>query len=87
MMGEALNSPVVTVRQFAARHPAISESALRWAIFRSAPRRNSRGDLLPGNGLEQSGAILRLGRRVLVHEQRFFDWLAKNSDCRKTEAA
>jgi hypothetical protein len=28
----------------------------------------------PENGLEQAGAIIRVGRRVLVDEARFIEW-------------
>jgi hypothetical protein len=45
-------------------------------ILNSADRMNSRGERIPGNGLAEAGAIIRLGRRVLIDEQAFFLWLA-----------
>jgi hypothetical protein len=63
---------VLTVRQFSKRHPAFSEGSLRDLIFKSQSRHSSKG-LVPGNGLD--AALLRLGRRVLIDEQRFFEWL------------
>ena len=61
-----------TVRQFADRHPAFTESSLRWLIFESQPRQSSNG-LMPGNGLDI--AVVRIGRRVLIDEARFFEWI------------
>lgn len=63
---------VLTVRQFAARHPAFTEAALRNYIFYATPRRSSKG-AIPSNGLET--ALIRLGRKVLIDEGRFFTWL------------
>ena len=53
-----------TVKQFSQRHPAFAEGGLRWQIFNEET-----------NGLKQSGAIVRNGRRVLIHEEKFFAWL------------
>ena len=68
--------PLYTVSQFAERHKAFPQAAQRALILNAAPRQNSRGEEVPGNGLEKSGAILRIGRRVLIDEQRFFFWIA-----------
>ena len=27
------------------------------------------------NGLQQSGAIIRLGRKILINEEKFFAWI------------
>lgn len=53
-----------TVKQFHERHPAFPEGGLRHRIFHAE-----------NNGLAESGAIVRNGRRVLIYEERFFDWL------------
>lgn len=53
-----------TVRQFAEAHLAFSEASLRWQIFSAQE-----------NGLAESGALLRLGRRVLIDAARFYEWL------------
>jgi hypothetical protein len=53
-----------TVRQFSERHPAFPPGGLRWLIF------NERH-----NGLSRFGAIVRVGRKVLIDELRFFSWL------------
>jgi hypothetical protein len=39
-------------------------------IHHAAPRRNSRGEIIPGNGY--ATAFVRVGRRVLVDEAEFF---------------
>jgi len=53
-----------TVKQFSQRHPAFPEGGLRHRIFHAE-----------SNGLAESGAIIRNGRRVLIDEERFFAWL------------
>lgn len=66
--------PVYTVRQFSLRNPAFTESALRNLIFKADERQSSKG-AIRGNGLIECGAILRVGRKVLIHEERFFTWV------------
>lgn len=51
-----------SVRQIAERNPAFSEASLRWLIFRAGQ-----------NGLDR--ALVRIGRRVLIDEPRFNDWI------------
>lgn len=63
---------LLTVRQFSEKHPAFTQGSIRQLIFASKPRKTSRGNL-PGNGL--SVALVRIGRKVLLNEQRFFEWL------------
>jgi hypothetical protein len=66
-----------TVKQFSERRPAWSPQALRNLILNAEDRLNSRGDPIPGNGLAEAGAIVRVGRRVLIDEQAFFRWIAE----------
>jgi len=70
-----------TVAQFSARNPAFSEPALRNLIFKAGARQSSRGEV-PGNGLVEAGAILRIGRKVLIDEGRFFDWVQQQNGAR-----
>ena len=51
-----------SLRQLAAINPAFSEGALRWHVFNSK-----------SNGLDR--AIVRVGRRVLIDEVEFSNWL------------
>lgn len=72
-----------TVAQFSERRPAWTQSALRNLILNSEPRVNSRGDQVAGNGLAEAGAIVRLGRRVLIDEEKFFAWIAAQQSGRR----
>lgn len=53
---------LLTVKQFAERHPAFSEASLRYHIFNEET-----------NNL--SVAIVRIGRKILIKENVFFDWV------------
>jgi hypothetical protein len=55
---------LLTVRQFSQKHLAFPEGGLRHRIFNADK-----------NGLEQSGALIRNGRRILIDEEKFFVWL------------
>ncbi|MCG5073048.1 hypothetical protein [Paraburkholderia tagetis] len=67
-------SSLRTVQQFSERHPAWTEAALRNLIFKAEARESSRGTI-PGNGLIECGAIVRIGRKVLIDEAPFFAWV------------
>lgn len=67
-------APLYTVEQFPARQPGFTQAALRNLIFKAEPRQSSRGEI-PGNGLIECGAIVRLGRKVLIDEARFLAWI------------
>lgn len=66
---------VATVAQLAATYPVFSQAAIRDLIFKAADRFNSKGDRIPGNGLAEAGAILRVGRKVLIDLDAFESWL------------
>lgn len=53
-----------TVKQFAQRHEWITPGGLRWLLF----GRDT-------NGLQESGAIINIGRKLLIDEQQFLKWL------------
>lgn len=57
-----------TVKQFCNKYPAFTEGGIRDRIFHA-----------DSNGLKKSGAILRNGRRVLIDEEKFFQWLREFS--------
>ena len=72
-MSQSNTSPTLLgVKQFAEKHSAFSQGGLRHLIFESESRETSNGRI-DGNGL--SPAIIRLGRRVLIDESKFFDWI------------
>ena len=54
----------LTVNQFTAKHPAFTLGGLRAWIFNSNT-----------NGLKESGAIVRIGRKVLIDESLFMGWV------------
>lgn len=70
------NQTLYTVEQFAAAEPAFTAAALRNLIFKAEPRQSSKGEI-PGNGLIDCGAVIRRGRKVMIHRERFLDWVQK----------
>ncbi len=54
-----------TVNQFTAKQPAFTLGGMRSLIFNEHT-----------NGLAKSGAIVRIGRKVLINEEKFFNWIA-----------
>jgi hypothetical protein len=76
------------VEKFAARYPdAWTAAAIRAFILNAEDRINSRGERIPGNGLAEAGAIVRVGRRVLIDEGAWFKWLAQQQKQRRRPAA
>lgn len=64
--------PVFTIKQFVKRNPAFTEAAV-WNIrFKSKSRNSSKGPV-ESNGA--ASAFLTVGRKVLIDEQAFFDWI------------
>ncbi|MGZ8927057.1 MAG: hypothetical protein ACXW03_01225 [Methylobacter sp.] len=53
-----------TVKQFCERHPAFTAGGVRHCIFNE-----------DSNGLTESGAIVRIGRKVLINEPKWFGWI------------
>ncbi len=58
-----------TVKQFSEKYPAFPEGGVRHRIFHA----NS-------NGLTESCAIVRNGRRILINEERWFAWLESQNN-------
>ena len=54
----------LTVNQFTAKHTAFNIGGLRSLIFNEHQ-----------NGLAKSGAIVRIGRKVLIDESLFMGWV------------
>lgn len=63
-----------TVKQFSIRNPAFTEASLRALIFNSKPRHSTSG-VISGNGLDE--AIVRIGRKLLIDEEKFYAWLER----------
>ena len=71
----------LTVEQFSERNPAFTPPALRNLIFKADTRQSSSG-AIRGNGLAEAGAIIRLGRRVLLDESKFLAWVAQTGSAK-----
>lgn len=56
---------LLTVSQFSKKHSAFSEGGLRHLIFNA-------------DNFKFNSVIVRIGRRVLLDEQRFFEWARQN---------
>lgn len=61
-----------TVNQFSDKHPAFTKGGLRALIFNE----NS-------NGLANAGAVVRIGRKVLIDESKFFAWVESQNQAGK----
>ena len=57
-----------TVQQFIEKHQAFTVGGIRGLIFNENK-----------NGLAKSGAIVRIGRKVLIDEAKFFEWVQKQN--------
>ena len=68
---------IFTVKQFAARNIAFSEGSLRWMVFQSKqPEELSKGRNY--HGLKR--AVIKNGTRILIDEDRFFEWLYEQGE-------
>ena len=65
---------LLTVSQFTVKHRFISNSGLRYQIFNEK-----------NNGLEKAGAIIRIGRRILIDEERYFSWIYSQQKIKRIE--
>lgn len=67
-----------TVKQFSIAQPAFTSSALRNLIFKADSRDSTRG-VIHGNGLLEAGAIIRIGRKVLINGENFMNWVREQN--------
>ena len=54
----------LTINQFTAKHTAFTLGGMRSLVFQEHQ-----------NGLAKSGAIVRIGRKVLIDQEKFFAWV------------
>jgi hypothetical protein len=54
----------LTIKQLCEKHPAFRPGGIRALIFNENK-----------NGLSKSGAIVRLGRKVMIDETKWFAWI------------
>lgn len=63
-------APVLrTVQQFCGENLAFTEGGIRWQIFNEDT-----------NGLRESGAIVRVGRRVYINVPLYFSWITSQQN-------
>lgn len=58
----------------------LTKSSLRHMLFNSRERYSSTGEKFVGNGLVEAGAIIRIGRKLLIDAERFRDWIANQRE-------
>ena len=70
-----------TIKQFVSlqEFSFLTEAALRHHIFYSQPRLSADGSTLNGNGLAEVGAIVRIGRKILIDVTAFRVWLSQST--------
>lgn len=71
---------LVTIKKFLTlpKYGWLSESSLRHLIFKAQSRTNSKGEVTPGNGMIESGSIIRLGKKILIDLERFDAWVEQH---------
>lgn len=57
-------STILSVEQTAEQIPALTQAAIRWHLFNRQT-----------NGLSESGAVIKVGRRVLIDLPNYIEWL------------
>ena len=67
-VAQEVNWTYQTIKQFCERNPAFTQGGIRHNIFFEET-----------NGLKESGAIVRNGGRILIHEIKFFAWIETRS--------
>ncbi|MGX1101595.1 hypothetical protein [Amorphus sp. MBR-141] len=66
--GRVDHTKLRTVKQIVGEAPWLTEGKMRWWLFHRH-----------ANGLDQSGAIVRVGGRIYIHVDGFQAWLAEGS--------
>ena len=58
-----------SIKHFTEDNPSFTQGGMRSLIFNEET-----------NGLKDSGAILRVGRKILIDEPRFYDWIKSQNE-------
>lgn len=64
-----------TIKQAAQLRSAFTEAAFRDIRFKAFDRKNSRGEVIKGNGSGEAGCWIEVGGKVLLDLDRFNFWL------------
>lgn len=54
----------------------LTTGAARHLLYNSKPRYSASGEVIPGNGLVEAGAIVRIGRKILIDATKFREWVS-----------
>jgi hypothetical protein len=57
----------------------LTESMLRHLLFKSDSYIKD-GEIIKGNGLKESGAVIRIGRKILIDLNYFDEWINSQKD-------
>ena len=55
---------LLTIRQFSTKHNFITEGGLRYQIFNAEK-----------NGLKEAEVIVKVGKKLLINEGNYFNWM------------
>jgi len=58
-----------SIKNFTQDNKSFTEGGMRSLIFNEET-----------NGLKESGAILRVGRKILIDEPKFYDWIKAQNE-------
>jgi hypothetical protein len=64
-----------TIKQAAIVRPVFTEAAFRDIRFKAFDRKNSRGEVIKGNGSGEFGCWIEVGGKVLLDLPKFDSWL------------
>lgn len=64
-----------TIKQAAIVRPVFTEAAFRDIRFKAFDRKNSRGEVIKGNGSGEFGCWIEVGGKVLLDLPKFDAWL------------
>lgn len=67
----------LTIAQCASARP-FTEGALRDLKFKAHDRKNSRGEVIKGNGTGPAGVWIQIGAKVLIDLEAFDAWLGSH---------
>jgi hypothetical protein len=54
----------------------LTTGALRHLLYNAKPRYSASGEMIAGNGLVEAGAIVRIGRKILIDAAKFREWVS-----------
>lgn len=58
-----MSGKLSTIKQFVESNPAFAEGGIRAMLF------------YKGEAAEQAGAVVRFGRKILIDEEKFIEWV------------